>query len=273
MTTVEIIAVGNELLVGDVLDTNTNWLCKKFTGIGGKVQRAVMVGDDLQSIGRQLKSTLNRETKLIIVMGGLGPTADDMTLQAVAQAIGRKLELNSEALRFVAERYRDFAAKGYVDDPSMTPSRQKMAILPEGATPLDNFVGAAPAVLLHVGESIVVCLPGVPTEMKSIFEGSLQPTLTELFGESHFLEKAVIVNSKDESALAPILKQVGDENPRVYVKSRPKRFGPDVKIRVTLSMSGRTKEEVETTIDSAIKDLRSALDSEGISIDTIETVV
>lgn len=271
MVTVETVAVGNELLIGDTLDTNTNWVCKRITGIGGQVERAVLVRDKLDAIAREVKSALERKTDVIFTMGGMGPTSDDMTLEAIAKATNRPLELNAEALAFVKEKYEELARKGYVDDASMTPSREKMAILPNGAIPLDNPVGAAPAVVLRTeSSSIVICLPGVPAELKGIFEGSLQPILKEIFGESIFLEKAAIVNSKDESILAPILKAVSDKNPGVYIKSRPKRFGPDVKIRVTLSIAGSSKEDVEQQIERTLQDLRQALNDAGISIDSTE---
>ncbi|HEM62067.1 MAG TPA: competence/damage-inducible protein A, partial [Chloroflexi bacterium] len=101
----EIIAIGNELLLGDVLDTNTNWLCQRITGVGGQVTRAALIRDDIEAIVSEVRSVLARSPNLIITTGGLGPTGDDITLQGVAEATGRPLELHTEALALTKSRY------------------------------------------------------------------------------------------------------------------------------------------------------------------------
>jgi len=162
---VEIIATGNELLLGDVLDTNTNWLCKRITGAGGLVTRAVMVRDEVEAIAAAIRSALDRRPQLIITTGGLGPTGDDITLQAVAEATGCPLRLHREALALVKTRYQELAKKGHVGNSALTEARKKMAYLPRGARPVPNPVGSAPAVILEVDGSILVSLPGVPEEL------------------------------------------------------------------------------------------------------------
>lgn len=270
MTTVEIVAVGNELLIGDVLDTNTNWLCKEITGLGGQVRRTVMVGDELEAIADELRTALGRGTDVVFTTGGLGPTADDMTLAAVARAASVPLEENAEALAFVRGKYEELTEKGYVNNAELTEERRKMAILPCGALPLTNPIGSAPGVVLRTGETTIICLPGVPAELKGIFTTSLQAALQELFGESVFVERMVLVDCGDESVLAPIIKSVAGGHPSVYVKSRAKRFGPDVKLRVTLSLAGRDRDEVDRTLGQAFHDLEQALATAGISIASVE---
>ena len=270
MTTAEIVAAGNELLIGDVLDTNTNWLCKRITGLGGRVTRAVMVGDDLEAIGREIRGALGRGAEAIFTTGGLGPTADDMTLAAVAQATECPLELHDEAQEMVRRRYQELADQGFVADEALTEARRKMAILPRGAKAVFNPVGAAPAVVLEMGDSTLIALPGVPAELKGIFEGPLGQTLEALFGEGIFVEKVAIVDCQDESVLAPILRQVAEAHPAVYIKSRAKRFGPEVKLRVTLSLASHHRAEVERAIDLALGDLRESLAKVGIAIDAVE---
>ncbi|CCF85308.1 competence/damage-inducible protein A [Nitrolancea hollandica] len=273
MVKVQIVAIGNELLIGDVLDTNTNWICKKITGIGGCIDRAVMVHDSLEDISREVRIALDGDIGVIFTIGGMGPTSDDLTLEAVAKATHHPLQLNAEALAFVKSRYEELARRGDVDDASMTPAREKMAFLPEDAIPIDNPVGTAPAMVLEMGNSTVISLPGVPSELKGIFEGPLQLILKGVFGESTFLERVAIVDSKDESVLAPILKSVSEKVPRVYIKSRAKRFGPDVKFRITLSAAGGSRQEVEQQVNNAIEQLDEALGMAGISIDSIDEQV
>ena len=270
MVTVEIIAVGNELLLGDVLDTNTNWLCKKITGLGGQVKRAAIIGDDLQAIAHEIRSAMDRKADVVFTTGGLGPTADDMTLEGVARAAASPLELNDEALALVKAKYEELAGKGYVEDAAMTEARRKMAFLPQGARAISNPVGAAPASILKANSSLIISLPGVPAELKGIFEGPLQPILKEIFGESVFIEKLLVIDCGDESLLAPMLKEIAEANLEVYVKSRAKTFGPRVRFRITLSMAGSDRGEVEGAINKALKDLERALDSAHIPIESIE---
>ena len=263
----EIIAIGNELLLGDVLDTNTNWLCKAITGVGGQVRRAVMVRDELEAIVAEIRSALERKTELIITTGGLGPTGDDITLQAVAEATNRPLTLHPDALAFVKARYQELAEKGYVPDPTLTEARQKMAYLPQRATPVANPVGSAPAVILEINSSTLVCLPGVPEELKGTYENTLQPTLKDIFGDSFYQERSVTTLCGNESSLAPILQDVVEAHPAVYIKSRATRFGPETKMLITLSSASAAREEVEGKLDRALKHLTKALATAGIEVE------
>jgi molybdenum cofactor synthesis domain-containing protein len=270
MTTVEIVAVGNELLIGNVLDTNTNWLCKEVTSLGGQVRRTVMVEDELEAIADELRAALGRGTGVVFTTGGLGPTADDMTLAAVAQAIHAPLKENAEALAFVRGKYEELAEKGYVHYAELTEERRKMAILPRGALPLPNPVGSAPGVVLRVGKTTIICLPGVPADLKGIFTTSLQPVLQELFGERVFIERMALVDCGDESVLAPIIKSVAEGHPSIYVKSRAEGFGPEVKLKITLSLIGGDKDEVDRSLKQALHDLERVLTTAGISTTWVE---
>ena len=267
---VEIIATGNELLLGDVLDTNTNWLCKRITGVGGLVTRAVMVRDEVEAIAAAIRSALDRRPQLIITTGGLGPTGDDITLQAVAEATDCPLRLHREALALVKTRYQELAKKGHVGNSALTEARKKMAYLPQGARPVPNPVGSAPAVILEVDGSILVSLPGVPEELKGIHEDTLQPTLMTMFADSFYQERVIITRSGDESTLAPILGEVVEAHPEVYIKSRARRFGPGVKILIALSSAGAGREEVEAKIGKALEQLKTRLAEAGIEVDRAE---
>jgi len=263
----EIIAIGNELLLGDVLDSNTNWLCKKITGIGGQVTRVAMVRDEIEAIAAEIQSALSRRPKLIITTGGLGPTGDDITMQAVAEATERPVELHAEALALVKAKYEELAEKGYVDDAALTEARKKMAYLPRGAIALRNPVGGAPGVMLEMGESALVSLPGVPEELKAIYGETLPPLLERIFGESYYEERELIALCGDESSLAPLLAQVVEAHPEVYIKSRARRYGAEVRILITLSAAGDGREEVEGSIGGALDALTLALSGAGIEVE------
>jgi len=269
MTTVEIIAVGNELLLGDVLDTNTHWLCQKITALGGRVCRAVMVEDDVEAIAAEIQGALARGADMVITTGGLGPTADDMTLAAVAQALDAPLELNEAALALVRDRYVQLAEQGYVQCAELSQERRKMALLPRGARPLHNPVGTAPGVVLKAGSSTIISLPGVPEELKGIFATSLRPILKELLGESVFMERVITIRCGDESVLAPIVSQVARDNPDVYIKSMAKPFRPERTMPIILSLAGSDRGEVEAAIDKALGELKRALAEAGFGIISI----
>lgn len=268
MPTAEIIAVGNELLNGDVQDTNTHWLCRRLTGLGATVRHCATVRDDEPAIAAEVSASLARDADLVVTTGGMGPTQDDLTLSAVATAVGVGLAIDERALTMVTDKYRELAADGHVESADITASRKKMSMLPEGATPLANPVGAAPGVLLEVQNAIIVCVPGVPAELQGIVNTSLAPTLRRLFGSASFVEDEVVAHVGDESVLAPALAEVAAQHPGVYVKSRPKRFGPDVRIRITVSARGSSEDEASGEVASALRSLRRALAARGISCST-----
>ena len=125
-----------------------------------------------ESIAEAMQAALRRQPDLIILTGGLGPTVDDLTIQAAARALGRSLDLDAAALDMVRETYERLCNEGIVADARMTDARRKMAALPKGAAAVHNPVGAAPGVVLWEGGSLLVFLPGVPKEMKAIFSPS-----------------------------------------------------------------------------------------------------
>jgi nicotinamide-nucleotide amidase len=270
MVTVEIIAIGTELLIGDVPNTNSHWLIQQVTGLGAHVRRVTVVRDDAEAIGDALRGALARGTDVIITTGGLGPTADDLTLAAIGQALGRPTAPDETALAMVEQRYRELSAEGFVAPAGITAWRRKMAILPAGGTPIFNPVGGAPAVILHVGRSTVIALPGVPEEMKGIFQSTLQPTLKELFGEVAYLERVFWVDVQDESIIASELARVASAYPEIYIKSRATRFEPGRRIQVTFSAAGPGRAGVEAAVGQAMADLAGALRQAGIAVEPAE---
>ncbi|HHX42694.1 MAG TPA: competence/damage-inducible protein A [Chloroflexi bacterium] len=263
---VEIVAIGNELLLGDVLDTNSHWLCRRLTGLGALVRRVTMVGDDEAVIAAAVRAALERGARLVITTGGLGPTADDVTLRAVAAGLERQLVEHPGAREMVARTYAELQRRGYVDSAALTPARAKMARLPEGAEPPANGVGAAPGALVRLGDGrAVVSLPGVPGELRDIVRGALRPFLAELLGQAVYEEWRVRVASGDESVLAPLLDEVATQSLDVYIKSRAKRFGSDVTFMVSLSARGEDPAGVRSRLDAAWSALRQALSRAGIA--------
>ena len=264
MISVEILTIGNEILLGLVEDTNSNYLCRVVRGMGGRVRHIAVVRDEIDAIADEIRMSVERGADLIFTCGGLGPTDDDLTLAALAKAANLRLETNETAKQLVERRYRKLALQGYVSSAEMSEARLKMARLPEDARPVENPVGAAPAVVLESGGARIVSLPGVPAELRGIVEGPLQSLLTEVFGRGSYRERQITVECGDESELAPALRKVTAAHPEVYIKSRASHFGSDVRFRILVSASGASAEETEQMIESAAADLIRMLGDAGI---------
>jgi len=214
--TAEIISVGNELLIGHTLDTNSYWIAKRFTRFGWTLQRITVLRDSLAAIKDGVTGALRRKPALLITIGGLGPTHDDMSLKGISIALGKGLVLNPEAFAMVKARYSKLEGST-----GLTRFRRKMAALPEGAEPLPNPVGTAPGVTIKVGPTRLVSLPGVPSEMKAIFSGSIIPMLRATKTEAPE-EVSIGLVGIIESALAPALDRTRKAFPGLYFKSHPR---------------------------------------------------
>jgi nicotinamide-nucleotide amidase len=219
---IEIICVGNELLIGKTLNTNAQWLAKRITTVGLSASRITIVGDDVDEISSAIREAVQRNPRFLITTGGLGPTFDDKTLEGLAKALEYKLEINEEALTMVKEKYRKYAEEGKMEKAELTPPRVKMARLPEGAKPLFNPVGTAPGVIIEHESASILALPGVPSEMKAIFDGSIVSLLKQVAGGVTFFELSIEATGVIESEMAPLIERVMHDNPYVYIKSHPK---------------------------------------------------
>jgi molybdopterin-biosynthesis enzyme MoeA-like protein len=263
---VEIVSAGNEVLLGDVLDTNSNLLCRLVTGLGGQVRRTVMVRDDVAAIATEIAGAIARRPTLVFTVGGLGPTSDDRTLEGVARGTDRELALHPEAERMVAAQYARFHADGLVPFAGLNDARRKMAVLPAGSRPLANPIGGAPAVLLEVDGVTVVSLPGVPGELEAIVRRSLDAVFARLFGSAHYGERALVVELQDESAIAEVLRAAEEAHPAVYVKSRAKVIGSTASLRITLSARGESVAAVEALLEPAAEQLLSQIAAAGFPV-------
>jgi nicotinamide-nucleotide amidase len=253
MKRVEIIAIGKEILRGQTLDTNSSWLAKRITALGGMVGRICIPDDDVSAIAREIKTSFGNNAQVIITIGGLGPTFDDKTLAGIAEAINRPLSLHPQALEIVTRRYKELWEKGFVDSPKITPVREKMAHLPQEAEALDNPVGTAPAVSLTSPEWVIFALPGVPKEMQAIFEQSVFPRLPSMLGAEVYLEETVNTGLGDESILTGMIDQVMRKVPGTYLKSKATGFGRDVGLEVVITAAGADREGIKKKVNEAKK--------------------
>jgi molybdenum cofactor synthesis domain-containing protein len=261
----ELFIIGNELLIGEIQDTNTSWLCHELHNLGGMVTRATVLRDNLDVIAAELRHALARSPRVIMVSGGLGPTIDDLTLAAVAVGTGRELCLNETALAMIRQRYDEFTAQGILSEGGLNPAREKMAWLPAGALPLHNPVGTAPAVRLEIGATTIICLPGVPSELRGIFATSLQPFLGETFRRGTAILRTIIVRCNDESVMEPVLSRTVRDHPQIYLKSLATTLGENREIDVTVTAVGCDDAGLESLVTAAMDDLKSGIEQLGIT--------
>lgn len=253
---IELITVGHELLTGSTVNTNASWIGRNIARLGLILNRVSVVDDSSEEICSSLKESLSRNSSLIIFVGGLGPTHDDITLESISKCIGRKLVLNREAMEMVREYYRSKGLKV-----RMTAERIKMAMLPEGSVPLRNNKGTAPGVKLELEGCIIFCLPGVPREMKSIFRESVKGEIVKMAGRVQRVRRLITISGIFESTLAPFLKELQKSYPNAYIKSHPKGFEEGVsKLVLELDIRALNRsslrnilEEIEGKVVSYVK--------------------
>jgi nicotinamide-nucleotide amidase len=189
----EIIAVGSELLTPFRMDTNSLFLTDELSRIGVAVIRKSVVPDDRRALREAFAQALER-ADLVIATGGLGPTEDDVTREALAELLERRLLPNARVLGDIRER---FALRGR----KMTPNNERQALVPEGATVFPNAFGTAPGLWLEVKDRVVVLLPGPPSELRHIFTEQVRPLVEQRTGARRMAHRMLRVAGMSESHL------------------------------------------------------------------------
>ena len=258
---VEIISVGYELLIGRIPNTNAQFLAKRATMLGMKTTRVTVIADSVNEIANTILEALQREPRVVIITGGLGPTFDDRTLEGMAKALNRRLVVNAEALSMVKEKYETYVQTKNDKPLELTPPRIKMATIPEKTEPIRNPVGTAPAVRADVNKTAIFLLPGVPREMEAIFEETIAPLLNQASTGSAFYEDSIYVSEIMESTIAPLIDRVMHRNSGVYIKSHPKGAENKPSIEIHFSITAAETEKAKEKLQAA-KDQLSRLITE-----------
>jgi nicotinamide-nucleotide amidase len=241
--TAEFISVGTELLLGNIVNTNAQYLSQKCAELGLSVYYQVTVGDNEKRLEATIKHAINR-SDVVILTGGLGPTEDDLTKETVAKAIGRKLETNEESLELIksyfAKRKATIAANNY-----------KQAEVIEGAIVLQNGNGTAPGQIVEDEGTLIILLPGPPNEMKPMFEEQVFPYLRKKNKYSLY-SKMVKITGIGESSVEMAIKDLIDKqtNPTIA----PYAKASEVNLRITAS--AKSESVAEALIAPIIEELR-----------------
>ncbi|MEM2204338.1 MAG: nicotinamide mononucleotide deamidase-related protein [Sulfolobales archaeon] len=255
MPRASVLAIGNEVVQGRVLNTNSQYLGRRLTLLGYDVVLSASVPDRMELIVEILRIATDRfSSDLIVTTGGLGPTYDDITSEALSKYLGEEHVVNEEALEMVRQKY---VARGL----GLTPERIKMAMMPKSAKPIPNPIGTAPGILVKKGDKLFVSLPGVPSEMQAIWEQSIEPMLRNA-SQVRISEVTITVKGVMESVAARIVNKIVKEKPKIYVKTQPKGIelgSPVLDIYIMASSNNieDARNECARVCEEIIRDLRS----------------
>lgn len=184
MPTAEIIAIGTELLLGEIQDTNTRYLARKLRDGGIDLYRTHIIGDNADRIAGAIKESLTR-CQIVVTTGGLGPTVDDPTRQAVALALGVPLEFREDLWEQILERFKRFGR-------NPTENNRRQAYIPQNSIAVENPVGTAPSFFCETLDKVIISLPGVPREMEHLFENRVMPYLRSHYDLQGTIKACVI---------------------------------------------------------------------------------
>ena len=259
----EIITTGTEILLGEIVDTNAAWIARRLRDLGINLYYKTTVGDNLERIVAAMRQSLDR-SDLVLVTGGLGPTVDDITRDAAALATDRDLVLNQESLAKIEALFARWGRP-------VQNNNRRQAFMPAGAVPISNPVGTAPGFLVEVlregrPSAVLICLPGVPREMKRLMEETVEPFLAQRMGEERVFIKARTLRTVGigESAID---ERIGDlmirDNPTVGLAAHMGQAD----IRITARAA--TEERAEAMLDEVAAQIRARLGRVVYGEDTI----
>lgn len=260
MPTAEIISIGTELLLGEIIDTNAPYLARQLRNIGIDLYRKTTVGDNLNRIAQIIQESLPR-CDIIITTGGLGPTVDDPTREAVAQAIGVPIEYRPELWDQIQARFQRYGRQP-------TENNRRQAYIPQGAMAVENLVGTAPAFIVEKNGKLIISLPGVPKEMEYLMQNQIIPFLRQRF-DLHGIIKARILHTAGvgESQIDDIIGDLETlSNPTIGLSAH----AGQVDVRIT------AKAGSESEADQMIQELEKILQGRlgdmiyGVDDDTLE---
>lgn len=241
MIQTEILATGDEIRSGSLVDTNSAWLARRLEACGLAVRRHICVGDSCEQLIDVL-TEMSRQAEVVVATGGLGPTPDDLSAQAVARALGVDLELRTEALDQIQAFFQSMGRE-------MPESNRRQAMLPLGVTMLPNPIGTAPGFCFEHNECILYFLPGVPSEMRRMYSECVEPDLQDKFKTrlKPAITRTLSAFGLTESGTATALQDFPREFPDLGLGFRA--HFPEIQIK--LSLSGRERLDVQNRLDQA----------------------
>ena len=242
----EIICVGTELLLGDIVNTNAAYLSAQLSDLGINLYNQTVIGDNPARLKKSVASAL-KNCDIVILTGGLGPTSDDITKETVAELLGLKLTENKQILLNI-ENY--FAKQGRAVPSGVT----KQALVPTGATILKNDFGTAPGLLIETDGKKIILLPGPPREMQPMFENEVKPLLRAI-SDNVIISKNLYVYGMGESEVANAIgeKILGNSNPTVAT------YAKDGVVQIRVTANGKSENEATFKLNSVTSEINRIL--------------
>lgn len=241
-----IITIGDELLIGQVVDTNSAWMAQELNKIGIWLKRKVSVGDEREEIIRALDSEA-LVSDVILITGGLGPTADDITKPVLCEYFGGNLVMNEEALARIVHIFEKILKK------PVTEVNRKQAEVPDNCRVLQNPWGTAPGMWFEKNGKIFISMPGVPVEMKGIMQHHVLKALQEQFELPVILHQTVLVAGIGESALAEVIRDWEAALPAHIKLAYLPHFGT---VRLRMTGTGSDKQQLELELEEKLSTLK-----------------
>lgn len=247
----EIVTVGTEILLGEILNTNARFLSRECAGLGIDVYHHITVGDNAERLRESLLAGRDR-SDLVIVTGGIGPTPDDITRHVVSEAWDRELKLDEDLL----QQMECFYAQRSL---AMHANSRRQALIPEGAVTLPNDVGTAPGFFLRDARGSVACLPGPPAEMETMFSEVLRPVLHEqgMLPDSRLFSHDILTAGIGEASVAARIDRL------IRAQSDPTiaTYAAEGTVRIRLATRARSREEAEARFAPVVEEISEALGS------------
>lgn len=240
-----IITIGDEILIGQIVDTNSAWMGKELNKIGISVYEIISIGDDRDHILSAFAKA-EQQSDLVLVTGGLGPTKDDITKTTICEYFDDELIQNESVL----EHIRQMFAK-YVKD-SIVPANELQAMVPSKAIILNNAYGTAPGMWLERNDTIFVSMPGVPFEMKSLMSNEVLPFLAKTEGLPYIYHRTILTAGQGESTIAARIEEWEDKLPAAIKLAYLPSLGS---VRLRLSSIGMDRGQVIRDVDSCVVSL------------------
>ncbi|HVM39318.1 MAG TPA: competence/damage-inducible protein A [Acidimicrobiia bacterium] len=261
----DVLAVGTELLLGQIVDTNSAWIGEQLAEAGIETYRHVRVGDNEGRIVETIRSML-ASTDALIICGGLGPTPDDVTREAIAAVMNVPLERDHEIVEHIRSL---FGSRGR----EMAANNERQADVPTGATAIHNPIGTAPGLICPVGHKVIYAVPGVPYEMQMMVEGTVIPDLLERSGaRSTIVSRVLKTWGTAESTLAEMIGErvEAQTNPTIAFLARGIE---GIGVRITAKASSEA--DAAALLDAEEAELRAVLGELvfGVDDETMESVV
>ena len=257
----EIITIGDEILIGQILDTNSKWIASELNKIGVSVYQITSIQDDKKHILEAIKNAQSK-VDIVIITGGLGPTKDDITKMTLAQYFNDELILNNDIVEHIKAM---FSKVNY----PFTEVNKNQALVPSKCIPLYNTVGTAPGMWFQKDAKVVISLPGVPYEMKLIMELSVLPKIQQTFKLPFIIHKTILTYGMGESMVAARIEDWENNLPKFIKLAYLPSFG---NVRLRLSAKGTNYKVLKSAVKSEVEKLVKIISDIIIGLDEDEKI-